>query len=160
MPRASALSAGSPGAMFSCIFRRSGQADFAACRKAKQLSFRSPRAPRAYRPKTYRSSKGDTYDCLEREITAGQSIIPQRFFSQGNCTTYREFMKNIKFVVKVNRGGSRGVEYVQRIDRKPIQTTLRPNLALIMGRFTAQDVVESLGKSRWSPELVAVGIAH
>ena len=65
-------------------------------------------------------------------------------------------MKNIKFVVKVNRGGTRGIEYVQRIDPKPVQTTLRRSLALVMGKFTAQDVVDSLGKSRWSPELMAV----
>ena len=65
-------------------------------------------------------------------------------------------MKNTKFVVKVNRGGTRGAEYVQRIDRKLIQTTLQRNLALLMGKFTAQDVVDSLGKSRWSPELMAV----
>ena len=67
-------------------------------------------------------------------------------------------MKNTKFVVKVNRGGTRGVQYVQRIDPKPIQTTLQRNLAMVMGKFTAQDVVESLGKSRWSPELVAIQV--
>ncbi|HEV8524424.1 MAG TPA: hypothetical protein VGQ71_07985 [Terriglobales bacterium] len=67
-------------------------------------------------------------------------------------------MKKTKFVVKVNRGGTRGAEYVQGIDRKPIQTTLQRNLALVMGKFTAQDVVKSLGKSRWSPELVAVQV--
>lgn len=65
-------------------------------------------------------------------------------------------MNNTKFVVKVNRGGTRGAEYVQRIDRKPVQTTIQRNLALVMGKFTAQDVVKSLGKSRWSPEVVAV----
>jgi len=65
-------------------------------------------------------------------------------------------VKNIKFVVKVNRVGTRGIEYIQRIDPKPIQTTLRRNQALVMGKFTAQDVVDSLGKSRWSPELMAV----
>jgi len=67
-------------------------------------------------------------------------------------------MKNTKFVVKVNRGGTRGIEYVQRVDRKPFQTTVQRNLALMMGKFTAQDIVESLGKSRWNPELVAVRI--
>ena len=35
-------------------------------------------------------------------------------------------MKNTKFVVKVNRGGTRAPEYVQRIDRTPIQTTTNP----------------------------------
>lgn len=65
-------------------------------------------------------------------------------------------MKNTKFVVKVNRGGTRGAEYVQRIDRRPVQTTLQPKLALVMGKLTAQDVVDSLGKPRWNPELVTV----
>jgi hypothetical protein len=65
-------------------------------------------------------------------------------------------MKNTKFVVKVNRSGTRAAEYVQRIDRTPIQTTLKRNLALPMGKFTAEDVVKSLGNSRRSPELVPV----
>jgi hypothetical protein len=67
-------------------------------------------------------------------------------------------MKNTKFVVKVNRGGTRGAEYVQRIDPRPIQTTLKPNLALVMGKLTAQDVLDSLAKPRWNPELLAVEV--
>lgn len=67
-------------------------------------------------------------------------------------------MRNTKFVVKVNRGGARGAEYVQRIDCKPVQITLQRNLALVMGKFTAEDVVNSLGKPRWAPELVAVEV--
>jgi hypothetical protein len=66
-------------------------------------------------------------------------------------------MKNIKFVVKVNRGGTRAPEYVQRIDRAPIQTTTNRKLALVMGRFTAEDAVKSIQNSRRSPELVPVG---
>ena len=46
-------------------------------------------------------------------------------------------MKNTKFVVKVDRGGTRGPEYVQRIDRTPIQMTTNRKLALVMGKFTA-----------------------
>ena len=46
-------------------------------------------------------------------------------------------MKNTKFVVKVVRG-TRVAEYVQRIDRSPVQTTLKRNLALVMGKFTAE----------------------
>ena len=48
-------------------------------------------------------------------------------------------MKTIKFVVKVNRGGTRVPEYVQRIDPTPIQMTTNRKLALIMGKFTAED---------------------
>ena len=63
-------------------------------------------------------------------------------------------MKNTKFVVKVNRGGTQAAEYVKRIDRTPIQTTTNPKLALVMGRFTAEDAVKSIQNSRCSPELV------
>jgi hypothetical protein len=36
-------------------------------------------------------------------------------------------MKNIKFVVKVSRGDVRAPEYVQRLDRIPIQMTKAPH---------------------------------
>ena len=52
-------------------------------------------------------------------------------------------MKNTKFVVKVNRGGL-GAAYVQRIDRTPIQTTTNRKLALIMGKFTAEDAIKAI----------------
>jgi len=61
-----------------------------------------------------------------------------------------------KFVVKVNRGSTRATEYVQRIDLTPIQMTPNRKLALVMGRFTAEDAVRSLQNSRCSPELVPV----
>ena len=67
-------------------------------------------------------------------------------------------MKNTKFVVKVNRGGTHALEYVQRIDRTPIQTTTNRKLALVMGRFTAEDAVKSIQTSRCSPELVSVQV--
>jgi hypothetical protein len=52
-------------------------------------------------------------------------------------------MKNTKFVVKVNRGSTRATEYVQRIDLTPIQMTPNRKLALVMGRFSAEDAVKS-----------------
>ena len=52
-------------------------------------------------------------------------------------------MKTIKFVVRLNRGG-RAAEYVQRIDPAPIHMTTNPKLALLMGRLTAEDAIESL----------------
>jgi hypothetical protein len=67
-------------------------------------------------------------------------------------------MKNTKFVVKVNRGGTRAIEYVTRIDRSPVGTTLKRNLALLMGKWTAEDVIKSLGNSRCSTELVPVQV--
>jgi hypothetical protein len=67
-------------------------------------------------------------------------------------------MKTIKFVVKVNRG-TRAPEYVQRVDPTPLHMTSNPKLALLMGRLTAEDAVESLGNSRCSPELLSVPVA-
>jgi hypothetical protein len=67
-------------------------------------------------------------------------------------------MRTIKFVVKVNRG-TRAPEYVQRVDPSPLHMTTNPKLALLMGRLTAEDAVESLGNSRCSPELLSVPVA-
>ena len=67
-------------------------------------------------------------------------------------------MKNIKFVVRVNRGGTHAAEYVKRIDRTPVQMTSNRKLALVMGRFTAEDTVKSIQNSRRSPELVPVQV--
>ena len=67
-------------------------------------------------------------------------------------------MKITKFVVKMNRAGARVPEYVQRIDRTPVQTTTNRKLALIMGRFTAEDAVKSMQTSRCNPELVSVQV--
>jgi hypothetical protein len=39
-------------------------------------------------------------------------------------------MKNIKLVVKVNRGGNCAPKYVQRVDQTPIQMTTNRKLAL------------------------------
>jgi hypothetical protein len=68
-------------------------------------------------------------------------------------------MKNIKFVVKVNRGATRALEYVQRIDRTPIQMTTNRKLALMMGRFTAEDAIKSIQNSKCVPELVPVQVS-
>jgi hypothetical protein len=65
-------------------------------------------------------------------------------------------MKNIKFVVRVNRCGGRAAKFVQRIDRTPIQTTTNRKLALVMGRFTAEDAIKSIQNSQCSPQLVSV----
>jgi len=67
-------------------------------------------------------------------------------------------MKNIKFVVKVNRGGTRAPEYVQRVDSTPIQMTTNRKLALRMGRLTAEDAVKSIQNSRRIPELMSVQV--
>lgn len=66
-------------------------------------------------------------------------------------------MKNTKFVVKVN-GGTGATKYVQRVDLTPIQMTSNRKLALVMGRFTAEDAVRSLQNCRCAPELVSVQV--
>jgi hypothetical protein len=68
-------------------------------------------------------------------------------------------MKNTKFLVKLVRS-TRAAEYVQRIDRSPVETTLKRNLALAMGRLTAEDVVSALTNSRCTPELVPVQVSE
>jgi hypothetical protein len=67
-------------------------------------------------------------------------------------------MMNTKFVVKVNRAGGRAAEYVQRIDASPLRTTTNLKLALVMGKFTAEDVIKSMTNPRCKPELVSVQV--
>jgi hypothetical protein len=67
-----------------------------------------------------------------------------------------KYMATIKFVVKVNHGGTRAPAYVQQIDRSPMQMTTNLNLALRMGKLTAEDAAKSLQNSRCIPELVPV----
>ncbi len=65
-------------------------------------------------------------------------------------------MTNTKFIVKVNRTGTRIVAYVQRVDATAIQTTTNRKLALVMGRWTAEDAVKSMQNSRCTAELMPV----
>jgi hypothetical protein len=67
-------------------------------------------------------------------------------------------MTSTKFVVKLNRVGAHAPEFVQRLDRTPIQMTTNRKLALVMGRFTAEDAIKSLQNSRRVPELVPVRV--
>jgi hypothetical protein len=66
-------------------------------------------------------------------------------------------MTNIKFVVRVSHG-SAAPAYVQRVDPAPIHMTTNRKLALLMGRFTAEDAVRSIQNSRCIPELVPVQV--
>ena len=68
-------------------------------------------------------------------------------------------MTNIKFVVRVNHGRTRAPAYVQRIDRTPFQMTTNRKLALMMGKFTAEDAVKSIQNSKCIPELVPVPVS-
>ena len=67
-------------------------------------------------------------------------------------------MKTIKFVVKVTRSGHRVPEYVERIDRTPIETTKNHKRALIMGKFEAEDAIKTIQSSQCSAELVSVEV--
>jgi hypothetical protein len=67
-------------------------------------------------------------------------------------------MTNIKFVVRVNHGGTRAPAYVQQVNRTPLQMTTNRKLALIMGRLTAEDTAKSLQNSRCTPELLPVEV--
>jgi hypothetical protein len=69
-----------------------------------------------------------------------------------------ETMKNIKFVVKVNRG-SLAPAFVQRTDRTPVQMTTNRKLALMMGKLTAEDAAKSIESSKCVPELVPVPVS-
>ena len=68
-------------------------------------------------------------------------------------------MTNIKFVVRVNHGGSRAPAYVQRLDKVPVQMTTNRKLALMMGKFTAEDAAKLLQNSRCVPELIPVQVS-
>lgn len=74
-------------------------------------------------------------------------------------STKDNLMKNVKFVVKVNRGGARALQYVLRADSTPIQMTTNRKLALVMGKFTAEDAIKSLEKSRCTAELESVQVS-
>lgn len=65
-------------------------------------------------------------------------------------------MTNIKFVVKVSRGGARAPSYVQRVDRTSVQMTTNRKLALMMGKLNAEDAAKAIQTSHCSPELVPV----
>ena len=67
-------------------------------------------------------------------------------------------MKNIKFVVKVKRGSARAPEYVQWVDSTSVQMTTDRKLALVMGKFTAEDAIKSLANSRCITELESVQV--
>jgi hypothetical protein len=67
-------------------------------------------------------------------------------------------MTTIKFVVKVNRTGTQAPTYVLSMDRAPIQMTTNRKLALVMGKFAAEDAMKAIQNSRSNPELVMVKV--
>src|SRR5207249_747407 len=76
--KASALSAANLATTFSCIFRLSRQAAFAACKKAKQSSLTSPRGPKASRQKTSDlPNRVHKQPGPERRLAAGQVVFAE-----------------------------------------------------------------------------------
>ena len=64
-------------------------------------------------------------------------------------------MKNTKFLVKLNRAGSSGPQYVERMG-KSVATTSNRKRALLMGKFAAEDAIKSMQSARCAPELIPV----
>ena len=67
-------------------------------------------------------------------------------------------MENIKFLVKLNRVGGRGIEYVKRMNQTPLQTTTNRKQALAMGKYAAEDLIKAIANPRCRPELVSVKV--
>lgn len=67
-------------------------------------------------------------------------------------------MTTIKFVVKLNRKGAFGPQYVRRVNGGPVEVTPNRKLALVMGKFAAQDTIKVMQNSRCKAELVTVAV--
>jgi hypothetical protein len=67
-------------------------------------------------------------------------------------------MTTIKFVVKLNRKGTLAPQYVSRMDGGPVQITANRKLALVMGKFAAEDAIKAMRNSRCNAELVTVTV--
>ena len=65
-------------------------------------------------------------------------------------------MTTIKFVVKVNRTGTRIPAYVHSMTGNSIQMTSNRKLAVVMGKFAAEDAINSIKNSRSTAELMMV----
>lgn len=68
-------------------------------------------------------------------------------------------MTTIKFVVKVNRTGTKVPVYVLSMNRRPLQMTSNRKRALVMGKFAAEDLIQSLQTSQSKAELVMVKVS-
>jgi len=67
-------------------------------------------------------------------------------------------MQNTKFLVKLKRVGGHGPQYLLEIGKSSIKTTSERKLALLMGKYTAQDAIEYIQSARCVGELVPIKI--
>jgi len=102
-----------------------------------------------------RADPGSTY--LQLKIGSANPALPLPTATRSQ-QSFPAGQKNTKFLVKLVRD-TRAAGYVQWIDRSPIETTVKRNLVLAMGRLT-EDVVRSLANSRRTPELVPVQVSE
>lgn len=63
-----------------------------------------------------------------------------------------------KFVVKLTRKGTLAPQYVRRVGGGPIEMTTNRKLALVMGKFSAQDAILAMQSSHRKAELVTVTV--
>jgi hypothetical protein len=67
-------------------------------------------------------------------------------------------MQNTKFLVRLKRVGANGPQYLLGMSKSSIKTTSERKLALVMGKYTAQDAIDSIQSARCTGELVPVKI--
>jgi hypothetical protein len=68
-------------------------------------------------------------------------------------------MQNTKFLVKLTRVGAHRPLYLREIGKSAIKTTSERKLALLMGKYTAQDAIDCIQSVRCVAELVPIKIS-
>ena len=64
-----------------------------------------------------------------------------------------------EILVKLTRVGAHGPQYLLEIGKKAIKTTSERKLALLMGKYTAQDAIDCIQSARCVGELVPIKIS-
>jgi hypothetical protein len=67
-------------------------------------------------------------------------------------------MQNTKFLVRLKRVGANSPQYLLGISKSAIKTTSERKLALLMGKYTAQDAIDCIQSARCVGELVPIKI--
>src|SRR5437879_4729749 len=99
------------GNAFSCIFRLSRQAAFAACKKAKQSNLTSPRGPKASRQKTFDlPNREEQTTCPERRVAARQVVLKKGHSLEGSG---KSLMRTSKQAQTLERGASKSATRIR-----------------------------------------------